>query len=217
MQFENQRLSVVELYLQLSKRDYVSSQGGHLMLRLNQDTAAVTPALANTTSLTPQDISLIRLTDLSLIDSHQPLPAQTWLLAQLLQQRPDLNCSLFCRPPLASACALLGKALSVPTEQRPSLGPSLALLDYAPAGSRWLKRRLNQVIAAPNTAWLLRHQGLLCAGADGATAIERCDQVEQVAGFQLHRLIERRLHQETDALNQSLQDLLKQLPRRQPL
>ena len=211
MLFEHQRHAVVDLCLQLSKQGYFAATGGNLMLRLDDDVVAVTPSATDYLSMTAADICVLQLSDLSPIEAVRTPSVESSLHARVLRRRPDLQCSIHTHQPLASACALLGEAITVPAPQQALLGRQIAMVGYAPSGTRWLANRLERAVDQHSYAWLMRNHGVLCAGIDSDTAMAAIEQLEQLAAAHLQQRIEQRLSSEQPAEAAKLTALLKDL------
>ncbi|PTY37005.1 hypothetical protein BGP77_06900 [Saccharospirillum sp. MSK14-1] len=211
MLFEHQRDSVVGLCLQLSRQGYFSVSGGNLMMRLDDDVVAVTPAVADYQLLTAADIGLLRLSDLSSIETSLSPSADAKLHAQVLRRRPELQCSILTHQPFASACALLGDALEVPAAQHAVLGKQVKVVSYALMGTHWLAKRLERAVGSDANAWLIRHRGVFCAGVDSAAAVTVIEQLERLAANHLQERISLRLNSEPPTEVAKLTALLKDL------
>lgn len=213
MLFKNQRQWMVELCLQLSKRGYFAATGGNLMVRLDAEQVAVTPSATDYSSMTAADICVLKLADLSPVDATRTPSAGSSLHARVLRQRPDLHCSIHSHQPLASACALLGKPIEVPAAQQAVLGKEVAIVGYAPFGTRWLANRLERAMDHHRHAWLMRNHGVLCVGVDGHNAMAAIEQLEQLCAAHLQHLIAQRQSTEQPVDADKLAALLEDLQR----
>jgi L-fuculose-phosphate aldolase len=176
---------VVELCLELSRRGYFAGTGGNLMLRIAGDLAAVTPSATDYLTMRPQDVVIVRLRDLQVVDGDLAPSVETSLHARVMAARPDVGCSIHTHQPVASACALLGRALEVPERWRALLGPRVPLVGYAPSGSGWLARRLGAAVRPNLHAYLMRNHGIVCCGADSTQALQVVDALEALAATHL--------------------------------
>ncbi|HLO96834.1 MAG TPA: class II aldolase/adducin family protein [Burkholderiaceae bacterium] len=188
MQFKQEREHVVGLCLELSRRGYFAGTGGNLMLRIDAETVAVTPSATDYLEMTPADVAVLRLRDLERLDGDRAPSVESSLHARVLRARPEVGCSIHTHQPVASACALLGQALSVPPPWRGTLGPSVPMVGYAPSGSSWLAMKLAGALRPDLNAYLMRNHGILCCGADSAAALRAVDDLEALAR---HHLAER--------------------------
>jgi len=200
MKHERDRRHVVQLCLRLSERGYFAGTGGNLMLRIDAGLVAVTPSATDYLVMRPEDVCVLRLSDLEVVDDasggeRQP-SVETGLHARVLRARPDVGCSIHTHQPLASACALIGQALAVPEPDRPWLGHEVPVVGYAPSGTSWLAARLAKAVRVDRQAYLLRNHGILCCAADSAKALEAVERLERLARDRLAARIDERLRRE---------------------
>jgi len=181
MQFKQERQHVIELCLELSRRGYFAGTGGNLMLRIDAERVAVTPSATDYLEMTPADVTVLRLQDLARLDGDKAPSVETSLHARVLRARPEVGCSIHTHQPVASACALLGRALTVPPRWQGTLGAYVPVVGYAPSGSSWLASRLAGELRPDINAYLMRNHGILCCGGDRATALQAVDDLEALA------------------------------------
>ncbi|MBI5272049.1 MAG: class II aldolase/adducin family protein [Burkholderiales bacterium] len=192
MPVQTAREHVVALCLELSRRGYFAGTGGNLMLRIDADRVAVTPSATDYLEMGPDDVVVLRWPDLARLAGERAPSVETSLHARVLRARHDVGCSIHTHQPVASACALLGRALEVPAPWRATLGPRVPLVGYAPSGSAWLASRLARTLRPDTHAYLMRNHGILCCGADAAAALRALDDLEALSS---QHLVERIAHQ----------------------
>lgn len=212
MKHEVERRHVVDLCLRLSERGYFAGTGGNLMLRIDDERVAVTPSATDYLVMRPEDVCVLRLSDLAVVDdasttastdasidarsSARKPSVETGLHARVLRARPDVGCSIHTHQPLASACALIGQPLVVPEALRRWLGAEVPVVGYAPSGTAWLAGKLAKAVRPDRQAYLLRNHGILCCAADSATALEAVERLETLARDLLAARIDERVHRE---------------------
>lgn len=183
------REQVVDLCLHLVRRGFFAATGGNLALRLDAERIAVTPSALDYYEMRAEDVCILRLADLHQLEGDRAPSVETGLHARVLRRFPAAGCSLHTHQPLASACTLLGGALTVDDPERwPDLGRHLPLVGYAPSGTSWLARLLDRALTAESPAYLLRNHGVLCYGV---TASQTLAVLEQLEGFCQHHLTQR--------------------------
>jgi len=184
------RRSVVELCLELSRRGHFSGTGGNIALRADAAHIVVTPSATDYLTMTPADVCVLRLADLAQLEGDGVPSVETGLHARVLRARPDVMASIHTHQPVASACALLGRALEVPPGPlRQSLGPRVPVAGYAPSGTGWLAARLARQVRPELNAYLLLNHGALCCGPSAAAALEAVEDLETLARTHLLGLI----------------------------
>ncbi|MBR8203366.1 class II aldolase/adducin family protein [Burkholderia vietnamiensis] len=191
------RESVVDLCIEMSRRGYFSGTGGNIAVRIDADRFAVTPSATDYFAMTPDDICVLRLTDLERIEGERTPSVESSLHARMLRARPDIQCSIHTHQPVASACALLGKALEVPPGPlRDSLGRRVPVAGYAPSGSGWLSAKVGRQLRSDTQAYLMFNHGVLCCGRTTAAAVQTVENLETLARGYLKQLIESRAARE---------------------
>ena len=191
------RQTVVDLCVELSQRGHFSGTGGNIALRVDAAYIAVTPSATDYLTMTPADVCVLRLVDLAQVEGEGVPSVETGLHARVLRARPDVQASIHTHQPVASACALLGRALEVPPGalQR-SLGARVPMVGYAPSGSNWLASKLARQLRSDTNAYLMRNHGALCCGASTSAALQAVEDLETLSRTHLLRLINARTERE---------------------
>ena len=193
MSIDNIRREVVELCRDLATRGYFAATGGNLALRIEVDRIAVTPSATDYFSMEPEDVAVVRLSDLRQLEGTKPPSVETGLHARLLGARPDCHCSIHTHQPVASACSLLGRPLKVADSKRQQLlGSSIPMVGYAPSGTRWLAGKLAKAVRPDINAYLMRNHGAVCCGPDASSTVARVVALEELASDYLRDLIRAR-------------------------
>jgi L-fuculose-phosphate aldolase len=191
------RQTVVDLCIELSQRGHFSGTGGNIALRVDADHIAVTPSATDYLTMTPADVCVLRLADLTQIEGEGVPSVETGLHARVLRARPDVQASIHTHQPVASGCALLGRALEVPPgPMQHSLGVRVPMIGYAPSGSGWLSSKLARQLRSDTNAYLMRNHGALCCGASTAAALQAVEDLETLSRTHLLRLIDARAERE---------------------
>jgi L-fuculose-phosphate aldolase len=184
------RECVVELCLALSRRGYLAGTGGNIALRVDARHFAVTPSATDYLAMTPADVNVLRLSDLACVEGDRTPSVESDLHARVLRARPDVECSIHTHQPVASACALLGRALVVEDEAlRQTLGPAVPIVGYAPSGTGWLSAKLARALRPHLNAYLMLNHGVLCCGASTDAAVQAVEALETLARQHLLRLM----------------------------
>jgi L-fuculose-phosphate aldolase len=185
-----ERRAIVQWCRTLAGQGYFAATGGNLALRVDDRHFAVTPSATDYYEMIPEDVSVLRLSDLEQIEGSRPPSVESGLHARVLRARRDCGCSLHTHQPVASACALLGTALPVDDPRdRSLLGARVAAVGYAPSGTAWLAARLAGALRADVNAYLMRNHGALCCAPDVQTAAQAVGALEAVAARWLARRI----------------------------
>jgi L-fuculose-phosphate aldolase len=191
------RQTVVDLSIELSRRGHFSGTGGNIALRIDATYIAVTPSATDYLTMTVADVCVLRLSDLAQMEGERAPSVESGLHARVLRARPEVQASIHTHQPVASACALLGRALEVPAGPlRRSLGRSVPLVGYAPSGSGWLSSRLARQLRADTNAYLMFNHGVLCCGTSTAAALQAVEDLETLTKTLLLQSIAARAQRE---------------------
>jgi L-fuculose-phosphate aldolase len=192
MSASHARQAVVELCLALSRRGYLAGTGGNIALRIDAAHIAVTPSATDYLAMKADDVCVLRLADLARVEGERTPSVESGLHARVLRARPDVQCSIHTHQPVASACALLGRALTVEDEGlRRTLGPSVPIVGYAPSGTGWLSSKLARAVRPDLNAYLMLNHGVLCCGASVTAAVQAVEALETLARHHLLDLMAR--------------------------
>ena len=191
------RQTVVDLCVELSQRGHFSGTGGNIALRVDATHIAVTPSATDYLTMKAADVCVLRLSDLAQIEGDRAPSVESGLHARVLRARLDVQASIHTHQPVASACALLGRALDVPPGplQR-SLGMRVPMVGYAPSGSGWLSSKLARKLRSDTNAYLMLNHGALCCGTSTAVALQAVEDLETLSRMHLMQLIAARAEKE---------------------
>lgn len=190
------RQRIVDLCVQLSHRGHLAGTGGNIALRIDAERFAVTPSATDYLAMTADDVCVLRLHDLSRLESERAPSVESGLHARVLRARPEVQASIHTHQPVASACALLGRPLEVPAALQPSLGARVPVVGYAPSGTGWLSSKLARVLRPDLNAYLMFNHGVLCCGTSVDAAVQAVEDLEALARAHLRQLIARRAERE---------------------
>jgi L-fuculose-phosphate aldolase len=182
VQAHEERQSVIDLCIELSRRGYLAGTGGNVALRIDNNHFAVTPSALDYMAMTAEDICVVRLSDLECISGRHAPSVEMGLHARILRQRLDVMCSIHTHQPVASACALLGESLPV-DEFRLSLyiGTEVPIIGYMPSGTPLLAGMVSRALRPNINAYLMRNHGVLCCGDSMQAALQIVEDLEQLA------------------------------------
>jgi L-fuculose-phosphate aldolase len=186
--FLAERQSVIDACLQLAEQGFLAGTGGNLALRLDAEHFAVTPSAADYYTLAPADIAVLRLDTLAQVAGSMAPSVESGLHATLLRAKPRMQASVHTHQPVASAMALLNRALPLddPADVA-TLGPCVEIVGYAPSGTGLLVRALRRRLRPEVNAYLLRNHGLICTAASLAQAVGLVARIERAAAVFLLR------------------------------
>ncbi len=179
MRFAETREEVVRTCIALADRGYLAGTGGNVALRADASHFAVTPSATDYYAMRPEDVCLVRLSDSRQVDGERQASVEAPLHAGVLIARPECGASVHTHQPIASAYALLARALEVQNPRnRLLLGARVPCVGYAPSGTGWLARKVARAVRADTHAYLMRNHGVVCVGTSSEDAMLRVAALE---------------------------------------
>jgi L-fuculose-phosphate aldolase len=191
MDFDTVRNEVLRACLHLADKGYLAGTGGNVACRAGAEHMAITPSASDYYAMTPDDICIVRLSDLVCVAGEWP-SVELRLHAFLLDKR-DANATIHTHQPIASAYSLLGEDLTIRNPERQNLlGMNAHCVGYAPSGTNWLAGKLKKRLDGGVNAYLMRNHGIICCGQTMANAIERVEALEAECSDFFRTVIEER-------------------------
>ncbi len=181
---ENNINELVEASVRLGEIGYVTSHGGNLSCRVDEDTVLITPTKVPKRSLTFNDIVIIDMDgEVKFAGNGRRPTGETPIHLNLLRQRPDIKGLVHAHPPILTGFSLLDEEyLSAPFLPEPviELGPVL-YVPYAEPLSRELAAAFDGAIKKSN-AFLMRNHGVMICSPEGPPrALELLEMLENMA------------------------------------
>jgi L-fuculose-phosphate aldolase len=182
MSFDPIRREVIRTCLELADNGFLAGTGGNVACRIDDAHFAITPSASDYYSLTPDDISVLRLADLVQVAGGRRPSVEHKLHAHVFRARPDCRASIHTHQPVASAYTLLGRHLDIhPPALQAMLGAKAIYVNYAPSGTGWLASRLRKSLRQDANAYLLGNHGVVCCGPSLPETIARVEALEDAA------------------------------------
>jgi L-fuculose-phosphate aldolase len=179
MSFDQARREVVSTCLELADKGYLAGTGGNVALRIGDDHFAITPSATDYYAMHPEDICVLRLSDLVCVAGDRKPSVELRLHANVFRTRRDCSASIHTHQPIASAYTLLGHELSVSNPRLAAvLGPKAEIVSYAPSGTSWLAAKLAKALKPGINAYLMRNHGVVCCGPTLAETVNRLEALE---------------------------------------
>jgi L-fuculose-phosphate aldolase len=193
MNFDCVRREVIAICLELADKGYLAGTGGNVACRIDEKYFAITPSGSDYYSMTPDDICVLRLSDLNQIAGSRRPSVEHKLHAHVLRGRRDCLASIHTHQPIASAYTLLGQDLKIdhPAHQS-TLGSRAICLGYAPSGTGWLASKLGKSLRPEFNAYLLRNHGVVCCGPTLGETVARLEALEMACSNFLRSAITNR-------------------------
>jgi L-fuculose-phosphate aldolase len=175
---------LVEATRRLGDLGYVTSHGGNLSYRVNQEHILITPTKVVKRHVTFEDIVVISADgEIRYKPEHRKPTGETPMHVRLYKRRPDLRGIVHAHPPYLTGFALAGSdILSRPLLPEPiiEVGP-VVTVPYAEPVSEELAQRFDDVVPRSN-AWLMRSHGMTIGSTEGVgRALELLEMTEALA------------------------------------
>jgi L-fuculose-phosphate aldolase len=199
MNFDKVCREVIATCLGLADKGYLAGTGGNVACRIDNDHFAITPSASDYYSMTPDDICVLRLSDLNQVSGSRRPSVEHKLHAHVLRTRRDCQASIHTHQPIASAYTLLGKDLEIDQPALQSmLGRRAICVGYAPSGTGWLASKLRKSLRPECNAYLLRNHGVVCCGPTLGETVDRVEALEMACSNYFRNVITNRASSDCD-------------------
>lgn len=193
----------------LAALGYVTSQGGNLSLRTDEDTLLITPTKVAKMDVRFEDICLIDLSGKVLFAKEGRRPTGEWPFhARIMRKRPDVKGIIHAHPPVLTGFAIAGgnemQRAFLP-EAVTEVGP-LMMVPYAVPLSDDLAESFDAVIDQSN-GFLMKNHGALMVSPEG---IKRCLEMMEMMEAQGKSMIVAKLMGSLNSFSREQVDELKE-------
>jgi L-fuculose-phosphate aldolase len=179
MNFDRARMAVIATCVELADRRFLAGTGGNVACRIDDEHFAITPSALDYYSMTPNDICVLKLSDLKQVAGDRRPSVEHKLHAGLLRARRECHSSIHTHQPIASTYTLLGRDLDIVSPAHQSiLGKRAVSVGYAPSGTGWLASKLRKSLSPDVHAYLLRNHGIVCCGPTLPETVARLETLE---------------------------------------
>ncbi len=182
--YENQIQELVTTTRRLGEIGYVTSHGGNLSIRADENVVAITPTKVAKRTMQFEDIVLVNMKGEVLYAAPDRKPTgETPMHLNILNKRPDAKGVVHAHPPILTGFAIANsKLLSRPLLPEPiiEVGPILNA-EYAEPISDDLAAAFDPVILKTN-AYLMNNHGITICNHEGVSrALELLEMLEALA------------------------------------
>jgi L-fuculose-phosphate aldolase len=175
---------IVRASNRLSQTGFVTSQGGNLSMRVEENVVLITPTKVAKGAITFDDICAVDMQGNTLFAAPGRKPTSEWPFhIRVMQKRPDINAVVHAHPPVLTGFAIAGGDwLQRPFLPEPviEVGP-MVMVPYAMPGSDELACMFDDVIEKSN-GFLMENHGALMVSSEGVwRAVEFLEMQENAA------------------------------------
>ncbi len=154
---------------------------GNISCRISETQFVITPSGKPYEGLTPDDIVVVNIEDLSYEGDIKP-SSEKGIHADCYKAKPDVNFVIHTHQSNASAVSILKKDIICESESD-VLEMVVPCAEYGLPGQPKLRKGVSDVLArSESKAILMAHHGAVCMGADYAEAFKVANELERVCG-----------------------------------
>ena len=178
------RRELVATYRDLGERGLLPATSGNVSVRLPDGTVLITPSGMDHTTVTPDDLAVVRLADGSATGRYAP-SSETPLHLAVYRARPGVGAVVHTHSRYATALACLGWDLPPVHYLLTTLHPTgrVPLAPYAVYGSTALADHVLAALGDAGGGCLMANHGALTVGENLRTAAQRAVVLEEVAAL----------------------------------
>ena len=181
MEIEQAKLQVIQAGKMLCENGLIQRTWGNVSCRIDEEFFAITPSGRDYLSLTPEDIVVVNIQDLTYAGEIKP-SSEKGIHAACYRLRGDVNFVIHTHQTYASLAGLSGRDINgLAGESEEVIGSNVPLAAYGLPGTGKLRAG---VIAAlqrsTSKAVLMHHHGALCLGDSLEDAFRVANELENV-------------------------------------
>ena len=186
MEKEQAKLQVIRAGKMLCENGLIQRTWGNVSCRIDQNYFAITPSGRDYYSLSPEDIVVVNIRDLTYAGEIKP-SSEKGIHAACYQLRDDVNFVIHTHQTYASLVGLSGRDVNgLSGEAEAVIGSNVPLASYGLPGTGKLKAGVIRALkSSPAKAVLMHHHGALCLGADLEEAFRVANELEKVCRKEL--------------------------------
>jgi L-fuculose-phosphate aldolase len=209
--------AVIDAGRKLSETGLIARTWGNVSARVDAETFVITPSGKGYDALTPADIAVLHIKDLSVAPDETGQPntvkpsSEKGIHAAVYAQRPETGFVIHTHQFLASIAGLSkeGAICGAADFWADIVGPEVPIAKYGLPGTGKLKKAVAACVKAnpASKAFLMAHHGALCVGADSAQAFQVAQTLEQVC----ERYITKRFLEKTGEIATGIDEILHRI------
>ena len=173
--------TVITAGKRLVESGLIARTWGNVSCRVDDNSFVITPSGRSYETLTPDEIVLVKIDDLSYDGDVKP-SSEKGIHAQAYKLRPEINFVIHTHQMNASAISFLGSDINcVPAESRDIIGSDIPVASYGLPGTGKLKKGVTEALERSNSkAAIMADHGAVCLGVDYEDAFKVASELEKV-------------------------------------
>lgn len=174
------KTDVVKAGVMLCQKGLIQRTWGNVSCRIDENTFAITPSGRDYMSLTPDDIVIVNIEDLSYEGDIKP-SSEKGVHAACYKLRPDCNFVIHTHQTMASLAGIIGYDINhLEGKSAEIIGKHVPLAEYGLPGTKTLREAVTAAIRRSSSkAILMQHHGAVCMGTDLDNAFLVANQLEE--------------------------------------
>ena len=171
--------AVIDAGAELVKEGLIQRTWGNVSCRVSDTQFVITPSGRDYLSLTPEDIVLVNISDLSYEGDVKP-SSEKGIHAACYALRPEVNFVIHTHQTYASLIGLTGLDINdITGDAAEVIGTNVPLASYGLPGTKKLRKGVIAALRRSDSrAVLMHHHGALCVGRDAADAFAVANALE---------------------------------------
>ena len=196
--------TVIQAGKQLLATGLIARTWGNVSCRIDNKSFVITPSGKAYDSLTPDDIVLVNMEDLSYEGDVKP-SSEKGIHAQCYLLRPECNFVIHTHQKNASVISVLGYDINnITGESRDLIGDNVPVAAYGLSGTGKLRKAVVAALKRSDSkAVIMRHHGAVCLGKDYDEAFAITAELEKVC----ERFVFERYQEVTNKAAESFRDI----------
>ena len=186
MEKEQAKLQVIKAGIMLCEKGLIQRTWGNVSCRIDENFFAITPSGRDYLSLTPEDIVVVNLHDLTYAGEIKP-SSEKGIHAACYRLRDNVNFVIHTHQTYASLAGLTGRDINGLTgEAEAVIGSNVPLAAYGLPGTGKLRAGVVAALQrSTSNAVLMHHHGALCLGGSLEDAFNVASRLEEVCRDEL--------------------------------
>lgn len=183
---DDAREQVLKACRMLVEQGLVARTWGNVSVRISDDLFAITPSGREYSTLTPDQIVVVRATDGTWFGDIKP-SSEKFLHSYIYLDRPDVNVIVHTHQFYASAISVLGLDVEntgdVSQEAAAAMGGTVPCAEYAMSSTEKLAEKVRAAFSRnPDAkALLMKNHGAVCVGGDVDSAFRCARLLEEIS------------------------------------
>lgn len=172
---------VIKAGHELLKAGLIVRTWGNISCRIDDKSFVITPSGKAYDTLTPDDIVLVNINDLSYEGDVKP-SSEKGIHASCYQLRPDVNFVIHTHQKNASVISTLGLDINkIPEEYQQLIGTDIPCASYGLPGQPKLREGvINAINRSESRAVIMKHHGAVCMGKSYEDAFAVAEALEAI-------------------------------------